>query len=64
MPKKDIWVGVAEPDPIPTVDSAGSCDSVISNNSSSLEMVTLFIYVLIYFESYMISVALMAVDNL
>ncbi|XP_026532553.1 specifically androgen-regulated gene protein [Notechis scutatus] len=38
MPKKDLWVGIAEPDPTPTVDSASSCDSVISNNSSSLEM--------------------------
>ncbi|KAG8132046.1 hypothetical protein E2320_009922 [Naja naja] len=38
MPKKDLWVGIAEPDPTPTVDSASSCDSVISKNSSSLEM--------------------------
>ncbi|XP_007431512.1 specifically androgen-regulated gene protein isoform X1 [Python bivittatus] len=38
MPKKDLWVGIAEPDPTPIVDSAGSCESVISNNSSSLEM--------------------------
>ncbi|XP_032074099.1 specifically androgen-regulated gene protein [Thamnophis elegans] len=38
MPKKDLWVGIVEPDPTPTVDSAGSCDSVISNNSSSFEM--------------------------
>ncbi|XP_063153537.1 specifically androgen-regulated gene protein [Candoia aspera] len=38
MPKKDLWVGIAEPDPTPIVDSASSCDSVISNNSSSSEM--------------------------
>ncbi|XP_070601662.1 specifically androgen-regulated gene protein [Erythrolamprus reginae] len=38
MPKKDLWVEIAEPDLTPTVDSAGSCDSVISNNSSSFEM--------------------------
>lgn len=39
MPKKDLWVGTSDPDPAAIVGSAGSCDSMISNNSSSSEMV-------------------------
>ncbi|KAH0618900.1 hypothetical protein JD844_018432 [Phrynosoma platyrhinos] len=38
MPKKDLWVGTSDPDPATIVGSAGSCDSMISNDSSSSEM--------------------------
>ncbi|XP_020633556.3 specifically androgen-regulated gene protein [Pogona vitticeps] len=38
MPKKDLWVGTSDPDPASIVGSAGSCDSMISNDSSSSEM--------------------------
>ncbi|XP_053105644.1 specifically androgen-regulated gene protein isoform X2 [Hemicordylus capensis] len=36
MPKKDLWI--ADPDPTAIVGSAGSCDSMISNDSSPSEM--------------------------
>ncbi|XP_061488070.1 specifically androgen-regulated gene protein isoform X2 [Rhineura floridana] len=38
MPKKDLWIGTADPEPTAVVGSAGSCDSMISNNSGSSEM--------------------------
>ncbi|XP_042321888.1 specifically androgen-regulated gene protein [Sceloporus undulatus] len=38
MPKKDLWVETSDPDPAIIVGSAGSCDSMISNNSSASEM--------------------------
>ncbi|XP_060628845.2 specifically androgen-regulated gene protein [Anolis sagrei] len=38
MPKKDLWVETSDPDPATVVGSAGSSDSMISNNSSSSEM--------------------------
>nr|XP_003224062.1 PREDICTED: specifically androgen-regulated gene protein [Anolis carolinensis]XP_008113875.1 PREDICTED: specifically androgen-regulated gene protein [Anolis carolinensis]XP_008113876.1 PREDICTED: specifically androgen-regulated gene protein [Anolis carolinensis]XP_016850963.1 PREDICTED: specifically androgen-regulated gene protein [Anolis carolinensis]XP_016850964.1 PREDICTED: specifically androgen-regulated gene protein [Anolis carolinensis] len=38
MPKKDLWIGTSDPDPATVVGSAGSSDSMISNNSSSSEM--------------------------
>ncbi|KAJ6659919.1 hypothetical protein lerEdw1_018375 [Lerista edwardsae] len=38
MPKKDLWVGIADPGPAAIVGSAGSGDSMISANSSPSEM--------------------------
>ncbi|XP_054835175.1 specifically androgen-regulated gene protein [Eublepharis macularius] len=38
MPKEELWVGTADPDPRAVVGSAGSCDSMISNDSSQSEM--------------------------
>ncbi|XP_062975511.1 specifically androgen-regulated gene protein [Elgaria multicarinata webbii] len=38
MPKKDFWVGTADPEPKAIVGSAGSRDSMISNESSTSEM--------------------------
>ncbi|XP_034979119.2 specifically androgen-regulated gene protein [Zootoca vivipara] len=37
MPKKDLWLGTADPEPRAIVHSAGSCDSMISNDSSLSE---------------------------
>lgn len=38
MPKKDLWVGTSDPGPTAVVGSAGSCDSMISADSSPSEM--------------------------
>ncbi|XP_066467101.1 specifically androgen-regulated gene protein-like [Tiliqua scincoides] len=37
MPKKDLWVGTADPGPTAIVGSAGSCDSMISADSCPSE---------------------------